>query len=74
MIEVLVWMLVAASYPAAQGTTTVVGHFKTQVQCEHVRRNLPLERGSAEARCIQANILVPGTPASSAKPTAQKMT
>lgn len=57
MIEVLVWMLITSS-SFGSGTTTVIGNFKTQAQCEHVKANLP-NKSRLVSACIQANIYMP---------------
>lgn len=54
MIEVLVWLLISQNGYNG-GNAVVVERFKTQEQCEHVKKNL---RDDSRARCIQANILV----------------
>lgn len=58
MNTIMVWMLISISYGSHNyGTTTVVGHFKTQAMCEHVIKSLPFENGgSIKARCIQAEV------------------
>ena len=60
MNTIMVWMLISVSYGYGSiGTTTVVGHFKTQQTCEHVLNNLPFKNGTqVKANCIQAEIVV----------------
>ena len=58
MVEVLVWMLLTTSDGAYnRGTVNSIAMFKTEVQCEHVKKNIP-RSGNWEAKCVQANILV----------------
>lgn len=57
MIETLVWILMATSAGQKNsGNVTVVGHFTSKVQCEHVERNVP---GHAYTRCVQSRMLLP---------------
>lgn len=59
MVETLVWMLISVSLGQSNaGNVTVVGHFKDVAQCEHVRKNIPLQ-SSRSARCVQAYTLLP---------------
>lgn len=58
MVEILVWMLLTTSDGNYnRGNVNSVAMFKTEVQCEHVKKNIPLP-GNLEAKCVQANILV----------------
>lgn len=57
MSTILVWLLVSVSTPSTtRGDVKIVGHFKTQQMCDHVRKNIPAQR-YFEARCIQAEII-----------------
>lgn len=60
MNTIMIWMLISISYGNNNfGTTTVVGHFKTQQMCENVMNNLPFKNGgNIKANCIQAEIVV----------------
>lgn len=59
MTEALVWMLIAVSGGGSNhGTVTFVGNFKSEVQCEHVRKAI-VQMDYLSAKCIQANVLVP---------------
>lgn len=58
MSTVLVWLLIATSTgPRNTGNVSVIAKFQSAEQCEHVRKNIPRVPYSAEAVCIQANIL-----------------
>lgn len=65
MNTILVWILVSVSVSFyADGTLTVVGHFKTREQCVHVQDSILNMPGRAShtapvvsVRCIQAEIV-----------------
>lgn len=59
MIEVLVWLLISTSDALYnRGGVVVLERFKSQEQCEHVKKNIPAS-GSQRAECVQANIYIP---------------
>lgn len=59
MTTMLVWLLIATSDGYYnRGSVTTVERFASKTNCEHVLNNIP-NKHSVEAKCIQAEILVP---------------
>ena len=60
MIEIMVWLLIAQSDGVYnRGNVSVVERFASEVQCEHVRKNIPGSGNNFDAKCVQARVLVP---------------
>lgn len=58
MIEVMVWLLISTSDGRSnEGNVSVVERFKTQQQCEHVKKLIP-RSVYQESACIQATIYI----------------
>lgn len=59
MTTMLVWLLIVTSDGVYnRGNVVVLELFTDVTQCSHVLGNLP-NKSSFEAKCVQANILVP---------------
>ena len=59
MTTMLVWLLIVTSDGVYnRGNVVTVERFADVTQCKHVLDNLP-NKSSLEAKCVQANILVP---------------
>lgn len=60
MNTLLVWMLIAGSDYSYKtpAHVTVVGHFETVQQCQHVERNVREVAPMMTIRCIQAKVVV----------------